>query len=593
MANGIVRHVGRAVGLGLGLVTSAIAFPAVAQTPLSVVYPPDQHETTADRIFIIGTASPEEDVRVNGTVVERSPAGHFAPTVPLEMGANQITLQQGDTTLLLTVNRVAAVPMVTGLNFAEGSLQPAVDWVRSPGEPLCFEAIAPAGGTVSVEFNRQTLPLQPLANSVTLPPNSAVLTTQNDPLPQVAVVYRGCGIAPDPGTFGAPIYRLTLNGETLQQAASGQITIREPIPFSVAEVIVPSGTTRTGPSTDYSRLTPLPLGTQANITGQEGDWFRLDYGPWIRASDVAVRSQAFPVQSLIRSVQVRAVGDRTEVVFPLEQAVPVSLHQTADTLTLSLHNTTAQTDTILLGPDPVVQRLDWTQPQPGQVDYTLSVPGQQWGYTLSYRETNLVLSLRHPPDGSQATGDRPLAGISILLDPGHGSDADLGARGPNGYPEKDVALIVSDLLRDELEARGATVIMTREGDEDLYPQDRVDIINATEPAIALSLHYNALPDNGDALNTAGIGTFWYHAQAHDLSVFLHNYLVETLDRPSYGVFWNNLALTRPTVAPAVLLELGFMINPYEFEWIVDPDEQRQLAIALADGLTLWFQQSAP
>jgi len=32
------------------------------------------------------------------------------------------------------------------------------------------------------------------------------------------------------------------------------------------------------------------------------------------------------------------------------------------------------------------------------------------------------------------------------------------------------------------------------------------------------------------------------------------------------VFWNNLALTRPSVAPAVLLELGFMINPVEFEW---------------------------
>ena len=54
--------------------------------------------------------------------------------------------------------------------------------------------------------------------------------------------------------------------------------------------------------------------------------------------------------------------------------------------------------------------------------------------------------------------------------------------------------------------------------------------------------------------------FWYHPQAEDLSKFLHDYLVEKGERPSYGVFWNNLALTRPHAAPSVLLELGFMIN---------------------------------
>jgi N-acetylmuramoyl-L-alanine amidase len=115
------------------------------------------------------------------------------------------------------------------------------------------------------------------------------------------------------------------------------------------------------------------------------------------------------------------------------------------------------------------------------------------------------------------------------------------------------------------------------------------MINEEEPDLAISVHYNALPDNGDAMKTQGIGTFWYHPQAHSLAVFLHNYLVETLDRPSYGVFWNNLALTRPAVTPSILLELGFMINPVEFEWIVNPQEQRKLAVALADGIVEWMK----
>ena len=116
------------------------------------------------------------------------------------------------------------------------------------------------------------------------------------------------------------------------------------------------------------------------------------------------------------------------------------------------------------------------------------------------------------------------------------------------------------------------------------------MIDRLKPAIAISVHYNALPDDGDAINTAGIGSFWYHPQAESLSKFLHDYLVKQEKRPSYGVFWNNLALTRPHTAPSILLELGFMINPTEFEWVTDSQQQQRLATTLADGITAWFQQ---
>jgi len=39
------------------------------------------------------------------------------------------------------------------------------------------------------------------------------------------------------------------------------------------------------------------------------------------------------------------------------------------------------------------------------------------------------------------------------------------------------------------------------------------------------------------------------------------------------------------------LELGFMINPTEFEWIVDETAQSQLVDALAEALTLWVEGS--
>jgi N-acetylmuramoyl-L-alanine amidase len=581
------------LGLGSGIVVGVMSMAAVAwaeEQPLFVAYPDDGHETSAAQIFLIGTAPPNGAVTVNGQAIERSAAGHFAPSFPLELGENVFTLEYEDQTLTLVVNRVAAEPPAPiGTAFGEGSLTPAADIARLPGELVCFGAIAPANADVAVALGTQTIPLLPQVSAVMLPPNSAVLTLQNQPIAAAATPYEGCTSLTQPGDRGIPTFQLSLNGETVQQPGAGRVQILSPSDLSVVEVTAASGTARTGPSTDHARLTPLPTGTRASVTGRDGEWLRLDYGGWIRASETQPVASTVPPHSLIRSIRAEQTAGWTEVAFPLQVPVPVSVQQGDRHFTLTLHNTTAQTDTILLNDDPLIERLDWQQTAPGQVQYRFNLKSaQQWGYKLRYEGTTLILSLRHPPIPESDS----LVGVTVLLDPGHGSGEDLGARGPTGYPEKDVTLVVSNLIRDRLIARGATVYMTREGDVDLYPQDRVALIDQLEPTIALSIHYNALPDAGDAENTAGIGMFWYQPQAHSLAVFLHNYLVNRLDRPSYGVFWNNLALTRPTVTPAVLLELGFMINPDEFEWIVDPQSQEQLAEAIAAGVQQWVNQNA-
>ncbi|WP_416669222.1 N-acetylmuramoyl-L-alanine amidase [Egbenema bharatensis] len=581
------------LGLGgavMGMVGGMATITYADDRPLNLSYPLDGHQTVAEQIFFIGSAPPDGEVTINGQVIDRSSQGHFAPSLPLEMGENRFTLQYKDQEISIVVTRLSAEPPApVGVSFGEGSLLPNGDIARLPNEPFCFSAVAPPNADVSVRLDNQTIPLLPQVNAAALPPNYAVLTSENQPIaPSAATTYQGCTRVSQVGNLGTPEFQLSLEGQTVQQSGAGQVEIISPTNVQVIEVTADSGTTRTGPSTDHSRLTPLPQGTRASVTGRQGDWLRLDYGTWIRASETQVIPGNVPPRSLIRSVRSQPAEGWTEIVFPLQVPVPVSVQQGDRTFTLTLHNTTAQTDTIFFNDDPLVERMDWQQPTPDQVQYIFNLKtDQQWGYKLRYEGTTLILSLRHPPVPGQGL---PLAGISVLIDPGHGSSEDLGALGPTGYPEKAVALLMSNLIRDRLIERGATVYMTREGDIDLYPQERVAMINQLEPTIALSIHYNALPDSGDAINTAGIGTFWYNPQAHSLAVFMHNYLVETLDRPSYGVFWNNLALTRPTVTPAVLLELGFMINPEEFEWITDPDAQEKLAEAIAEGVVQWMQR---
>ena len=568
------------------LVTSSVA---LAQEPLLVVFPPTNYQTSTEKIFFIGTAPPDGQVLINGKLVNRSKAGHFSPSFPLQLGENIFKVRYQNQEREIKIIRVSTQPeLPQGLGFAKDSLTPAADIARLPGELICFSAVAPPQATVWVNLVNQNIALLPQPSQAQLPPNSSVLTGLNQPNLSSLTKYQGCTTVTNAADLGKPQFNLQINDQRITQTGLGKIEILSPTQLPVAEIASESGVTRTGSSTDYSRLTPLPKGTMASVTGKNGEWLRLDYGAWINSKETKIISGAVAPQTVIRSVGYRQLAEATEIRFPLETAVPVSVEQGNNAFTLTLYNTTAQTDTIRLDDNRLISRLDWQQVSPTQVKYTFNLKKlQQWGYKLRYDNTTLVLTLRHPPQLKNSKR-LPLSGIKIVLDPGHGGK-ESGASGPTGYLEKDVNLIISQLLRDELVKRGAKVVMTREDDRDVSLGERQTIINKQEPAIALSIHHNSLPDNGDAEKTKGFGTFWYHPQLHSLAVFLQNYVVKKLGKPSYGVFWNNLALTRPSAAPAVLLELGFMSSPDEFEEIVNPQAQKKMANILADGITKWFK----
>lgn len=89
-----------------------------------------------------------------------------------------------------------------------------------------------------------------------------------------------------------------------------------------------------------------------------------------------------------------------------------------------------------------------------------------------------------------STSGRPLNGITIMLDPGHGG-ADPGAVGPTGLRESETNLRVAKYLRQLLEADGATVLMTRETDVFLSLAERVEAARQNNPDLFISIHHNA------------------------------------------------------------------------------------------------------
>ena len=549
--------------LGGAIVSSSLCVPLVAAqlvTPqpatsksLYVSYPPADYQTAAERVFLIGSAPVAGKVSVNNKFVPRSQQGHFASVFDLKVGKNTFEVDYKGQSKTIVVTRSAAV--TTDLpkdKLVPNSLEPQADIARMPGELVCFGANGPTKAKVNVNIAGQDIKLQEQTNSVELPDNKAALIDKNQPQAMYgAGQYLGCAIASAAADLGNPTYKLEVgNPPTIvSQAAPGKIQILSPTNLDIAEVIVEGGITRTGAGSDFSRLTPLPKGTKAAITarqtsnnnGTQASWVRLDYGGWILASQVQVTSGVtVPPKTIVKSVTSRERDGSTDVIIPLQVPVPVTLEQGTGTLTLTLYNTTAQTDIIRFNDNPTVSRLDWKQSSPGVVQYVFNLKSkQQWGYKLRYQGSNLVLSLRHPPKLDRANLSKPLTGTKILLDPGHGGK-DSGALGPNGYTEKDANLYAAKLLANELAMRGASVYLSREADKFIELSDRQIIIDNLEPTLALSVHHNSLPDGGNP-DTKGFSTYWYHTQAQSLAMYLHNYVVKDTGRPSYGIFWDNLA----------------------------------------------------
>ncbi len=79
---------------------------------------------------------------------------------------------------------------------------------------------------------------------------------------------------------------------------------------------------------------------------------------------------------------------------------------------------------------------------------------------------------------------------TMVIDPGHGGD-DTGVRGPKGAMEKHIALDIARQLKSLIETRlGVRVVMTRDDDQAVAPDERDAIANNSKANLFLSIHAN-------------------------------------------------------------------------------------------------------
>lgn len=145
-------------------------------------------------------------------------------------------------------------------------------------------------------------------------------------------------------------------------------------------------------------------------------------------------------------------------------------------------------------PDTVI--ITSATDQPTTYRFTLHLPGfKPWEMQVELtagQSKSLYATLERLPS--------TVAGRTICIDPGHPSETGAGTCGPSGVSENRMNWQVALKLRDELVAAGATVVLTKQSeDEHVTNRRRAEIANAARADIMIRLHCDAASGRGFAI----------------------------------------------------------------------------------------------
>ncbi|GEM_PF-6976926 len=226
----------------------------------------------------------------------------------------------------------------------------------------------------------------------------------------------------------------------------------------------------------------------------------------------------------------------------------------------------------------------------GGVQLTVQlVPGAFWGYDISYRNGDTVLLLTGAPTlQPEASADlQPLTGISVMLDPGHGGSQHgaLGLAGEIGGPYESLLNSgVAKAAAARLRQLGATVILTRQQEETVSLEQRSQLMTRYRPDVYVSIHHNSIELTGDGNLVSGVSAYYNNLQAGQLAQILCKNVSDVLERQNDGASWAMYYVTRNTYTSAVLLELGYLVNPAEYAACCDKYNILRTGDAIAQGI---------
>ncbi|MBC5806837.1 MAG: N-acetylmuramoyl-L-alanine amidase [Candidatus Eremiobacteraeota bacterium] len=613
-AGGIVAALPRASFPLRGRVVSQTQ---AAPLNLRIRYPADGARLPyLTKSFVFGQAPPGAFVSVNGAPATVAPSGGWIAFVPFSPGrfALHVTasvrgvVSSADTSVTVAPSPHSLPPTPARVD-ADVAPAPQADLVVEPGDDVRLNVKASASSRVSA-----TLP--GIAAAVALLETTATSLSPNDQArvlggaraggDTIAGIYEGEVRVPASAanTTAKVTYTIVAtDGSTAAATSKGVVSV-QPVSARRVGVIVLADRTRdldarpygiVESSPDGGWLFFPPAGTPFGVTGSDGDYYRVALGSnqqgWINKRSLVLQSAGRPMPSAdVQDVGIRDEPRATTVRIHLTARVPYRIDESPNgpSLRVRLYDATAGTDYIAYGHDKApIRSVRWDQ-LPGGIA-ALDIDLRQrtlWGYHADWDGDDLRLTIKKPPHMARAPTPA-VRGLLVVVDPGHSPDT--GAIGPLGTQERDVNLAIAKRLAVHLQSLGARTVLTRYANVPVGLYERTGLASKLNADVLISVHNNALPDGSDPFNHHGFSVYYYQPHSLELARFIHASYARRTHLVDYGLYYDNLALARPTEEPAVLTESAFIMWPPEEMLLRDAAFQDRLGSTIAAGIESWAE----
>lgn len=181
---------------------------------------------------------------------------------------------------------------------------------------------------------------------------------------------------------------------------------------------------------------------------------------------------------------------------------------------------------------------------------------------------------------------------TVILDPAHGAK-DPGITNELGT-EAEFAFKIANLAKAQLEAKGFNVVLTRNGEQDASPEERVNLANGIEDnAIFIGISFDSGPADMRGIQTSPvargesvIASDPFGSASVGLSTAIHGSVIRRLGKNTSdaGIKQGEPEVFSGIKHPAVLVNAGYMTHTYEARLIANEAYQAAIASGIVDGL---------
>ncbi len=558
---------------------------------LAISYPAGDVSVTDGSVFLMGTSDPEQPLTLDGEEVERTASGgSWGVYKKLEQGKNTFTLRQGERSASVTITRYTPSGTASPISgIQEGTIFPRYSCGVDSDEELTLSCMGPAGATITATLGERSIPL-------------VQANASSDGTP---AAFRGTlTLSPedyDPNRtakIGPVTYLLTYGGKSTTYQSQGEVYVAgRNVPLAVENTAQLSAVL-TNPDDDESITGTLKPGARAYVeetvrTSRSGVItlaYKLRGGGYILAGTptmgpmVQVLEGAPKLSMEIGEVST-GLGEDGSLTITLGEGTPaITTTRTEDSLVLDCRETTAGELTRLT--NGFIRTASAEETEAGaRITLRLEPAGELWGYDLYYQDGKTMLYLKPAPKRGDTFG-KPLSGVSVMLDAGHGGSdpGAMGVAGESGPAEAQLNLAVTQALKYRLEQLGASVSLTRADDSQISLYQRVDAATEVRPDIFLSVHHNSGVLTGNMNQARRMECYYFEDISQPFAQALMDRLPGMLGRPGTEPEQARYYVTRQTANPAVLLEVGFMVNPLEYEECINPVNILKTACGAAEAI---------